>query len=110
MPPASGNVKVRQLRQRIATDPANRAAAVALLEQRFKLAPGVAAQTYDALMTPGFGLARDAQFDMDGFRRVLSLRAEIEGQWGGTPPAPEKYLDLGYFDRALKAVGAPGAG
>lgn len=90
---------------RIARNPANKAEALALLEQRFKLAPALAAQTYDALMTPGFGLAREARFDMEGFRRVLSLRAEIEGQWGGTPPAPDKYIDLGYYERALKSVG-----
>ena len=40
-----------------------------------------------------------------GFRTVLALRAEIEGQWGGRPPAPEKYLDLGYYERALKRLG-----
>lgn len=90
---------------RMAMNPANRAEALALLAQRFKLAPKMAEQTYDALMTPGFGLARDARFDMEGFRRVLSLRAEIEGQWGGNVPAPDKYVDLSYYDRALKAVG-----
>jgi hypothetical protein len=31
---------------------------------------------------------------------VLKLRAEIEGQWGGTAPAPDKYLDLSYYDKA----------
>jgi len=36
---------------------------------------------------------------------VLALRAEIEGQWGGKPPAPEKCLDLGYYGRALKRLG-----
>jgi len=42
---------------------------------------------------------------MDGFKAVLALRAEIEGQWGGKPPAPDKYLDLGYYERALALVG-----
>jgi len=89
---------------RYATDPAHRAEAMAMLEKRFKLAPKIAEQTYAALMTPGFGLAPDARFDMEGFRRVLSLRAEIEGQWGGVAPAPDKYLDLGYYERALKTL------
>ena len=57
-------------------------------------------------MIPGFGLAPDAHFETDGFRTVLALRAEIEGQWGGKPPPPEKYLDLGYYERALKRLGA----
>jgi ABC-type nitrate/sulfonate/bicarbonate transport system substrate-binding protein len=90
---------------RIAMDPANRAEAVAALVKRLKLDPKVAEQTVEQLMIPGFGLAPDARFDMQGFRTVLALRAEIEGQWGGKPPAPEKYLDLGYYDRALKRLG-----
>jgi hypothetical protein len=32
------------------------------------------------------------------------LRAEIEGQWGGTPPAPETYVDLLYYRRALAGL------
>ena len=87
-------------------DPANKAEAAAALVKRLKLDPKVAEQTVEQLMIPGFGLAPDARFDMDGFRTVLALRAEIEGQWGGKPPAPEKYLDLGYYERALKRLGA----
>jgi ABC-type nitrate/sulfonate/bicarbonate transport system substrate-binding protein len=90
---------------RIAMDPANRAAGAAALATRLKLDPKVAEQTVEQIMIPGFGLAPDARFDMDGFRTVLALRAEIEGQWGGKPPAPEKYLDLGYYERALKRLG-----
>jgi hypothetical protein len=25
----------------------------------------------------------------------------MEGQWDGKPPEPEKYLELGYYQRAL---------
>ncbi len=89
---------------RMAMNPANRAEAMALLVQRFKLASNVAEQTYDALMIPGFGLARDARFDREGFRRALSLRAEILGQWGGIAPTPDKYVDMSYYDRALKSI------
>jgi hypothetical protein len=36
---------------------------------------------------------------------VLKLRADMLGTWGGKPPpAPEKYLDLSYYDRALKSL------
>jgi hypothetical protein len=35
---------------------------------------------------------------------VLQLRAEIEGQWGGNPPAPEKYLDLSYYEKAMTGL------
>ncbi len=90
---------------RLALSPANRAEAIALLAARLKQDPKVAARTYDeALTQPRFGLAPDARFDAEGFRAVLALRAEIEGQWGGTPPSPEKYLDLGYYERALRQV------
>jgi ABC-type nitrate/sulfonate/bicarbonate transport system substrate-binding protein len=91
---------------RIAMDPANKGEAVAALVKRLKLDPKVAEQTVEQLMIPGFGLAPEARFDMQGFQTVLALRAEIEGQWGGKPPAPDKYLDLGYYDRAMKRLGA----
>jgi hypothetical protein len=51
---------------------------------------------------PKFGIAKDARFDMEGFKNVLALRAEIEGSWGGKAPAPDRYLDLSYYERALK--------
>lgn len=90
---------------RYAMNPAHRAEMLKLLEDRFKLPSAVAAQSYEALMTPGFGLATDARFNLEGFRNVLSLRAEMEGQWGGQAPDPAKYLDLSYYDRALRAAG-----
>ncbi|MES2281615.1 MAG: ABC transporter substrate-binding protein [Pseudomonadota bacterium] len=90
---------------RYAMNPANRAEMIKLLEDRFKLLPAVAAQSYDALNTPGFGMATDARLSMEGFRNVLALRAEIEGQWGGKAPDPGKYLDLSYYERALSMAG-----
>jgi hypothetical protein len=35
---------------------------------------------------------------------VLALRAEIEGDWGGKPPAAERYYDLSYYNSALKKL------
>jgi len=86
-------------------DPANRSEGVALLVQRLKLAPAVAEQAYDLMREPKFGLATDARFDVEGFRNLLAIRAEMEGQWGGKPPAPGKYYDMSYYERALKTVG-----
>ena len=40
-----------------------------------------------------------------GFRNALALRAEIEGQWGGKPPAPDRFVDLGYYERAMALAG-----
>jgi ABC-type nitrate/sulfonate/bicarbonate transport system substrate-binding protein len=90
--------------RRWALDPANRAEAIALLGERLKLAPDVAAQTYAVATDPADGIAKDAKFDMEGFKNVLKLRAEIEGQWGGTPPAPDKYVDFSYYDKAIAGL------
>lgn len=89
---------------RWALAPANRGESIALLAKWLKLEPAVAAQTYELLLQPKFGLTPDAKFDLEGFKALLALRAEIEGQWGGKPPAPDRYFDLQYYDRALPAV------
>ncbi|MGE5095254.1 MAG: ABC transporter substrate-binding protein [Betaproteobacteria bacterium] len=89
---------------RMARDPANREQVIGVIQSRLKQDRKAAEQTYAALMEPGFGLAPDARFDMEGFKAVLALRAEIEGQWGGKPPAPDKYLDLGHYERAMKRL------
>ncbi len=80
--------------------PANRDAGVKMLAERFKLEPQVATRTWELLTDPKFGLATDAEFNMAGFRNVLALRAEIEGSWGGTAPAPDRYVDLSYYQKA----------
>jgi ABC-type nitrate/sulfonate/bicarbonate transport system substrate-binding protein len=83
-------------------DPANRAENIALLTEKLKLSGKEAERTYTLLMDPGFGFTPDAKLDLEGFRNVLALRAEIEG---GAPAAPERYIDLGYYERAMKLVG-----
>jgi len=85
--------------------PANKDAGVKMLAERFKLSPEVAARTWELLTDPKFGLAPDAQFNMAGFRNVLALRAEIEGSWGGSAPAPDRYVDLSYYEKARHRVG-----
>jgi ABC-type nitrate/sulfonate/bicarbonate transport system substrate-binding protein len=90
---------------RWALNPANRTESAALLAERLKISPDIAAATYDVAADPVNGLAPDARLDMDGFRNVLALRAELQGMWGGTPPLPDKYVELSYYQRALAAVG-----
>jgi ABC-type nitrate/sulfonate/bicarbonate transport system substrate-binding protein len=85
-------------------DPANKAEAIQLLADRLKITPDVAAKSYAAAADPADGIAKDATFDMDGFKNVLKLRAEIEGQWGGNPPPPEKYVDLSYYRKAIAGL------
>jgi ABC-type nitrate/sulfonate/bicarbonate transport system substrate-binding protein len=82
-------------------DPKNHAEAVAMLADKLKLSPDMAEKNLEVIGQPGFGFARDAAFDMAGFKNVLALRAETEG---GTPADPQRYLDLSYYDRAMKLV------
>lgn len=82
--------------------PANRAEGAKLLTERLKLKPEVASRTMELLAEPKFGFATDARFDVKGFRNVLALRAEIEGDWGGKAPSAGRYYDLSYYKRALK--------
>jgi ABC-type nitrate/sulfonate/bicarbonate transport system substrate-binding protein len=89
---------------RWAVAPANREAAVKILSERLKVSPQIAAQTWELLTDPKFGLARDGRFDMQGFRNVLALRAEIEGSWGGKAPPPDRYVDLSFYEGALKKL------
>jgi ABC-type nitrate/sulfonate/bicarbonate transport system substrate-binding protein len=86
---------------RMTFDPSNRAEVISVLRKRLNLTQEVASLSYEGLIQPGYGLSRDCRFDMAGFRNALSLRAEIEGQWGGVTPEPNKYLELGYYERAL---------
>ena len=90
--------------QRHVMNPDNREAMIELLMRSFKLEHSVAQGTWEALLAPGAGLAPDARFNLEGFQTVLAIRAEMEGMWGGTPPAPGKYLDLSYFNHALAAT------
>jgi ABC-type nitrate/sulfonate/bicarbonate transport system substrate-binding protein len=89
---------------RAAQDPGQRDLALKVLMRELKLQPRVAEMTYTELMTRGSGLAKDCAFDMAGFRNVLALRAEMEGQWGGKAPDPSRFVDLTLYNRALGHV------
>lgn len=86
---------------RLALDPANRAGAVAILAERLKIAPDIAAATWDIAADPVKGLTPNARLDMDGLRNVLALRAEMIGTWGGKAPEPDRYVDLSYYQRVM---------
>lgn len=87
--------------QRWLMAPENKQQALELMTKEMHLAPEVALETYESFMTRRGGYEKDAAFDLDGFKNVLKLRAEIEGSWGGKPPAPEKYYDASYYLEAL---------
>ena len=106
---ANADVLARYLRayirgQRRVMDRAHKSAMLAMLTTHFKLEGAAAENTYEALLTPGSGLAPDAAFNPEGFARVLSIRAEMEGMWGGTPPAAAKYLDLSHYEQAFQGL------
>lgn len=107
--PANPDLMVRYIQAYIeglrwSLDPANKAQSVAYLAERLKLPADIAQRSYEIATHPVDGFTRDAQVDMEGFRNVLKLRAEILGTWGGKPPAPERYLELGYWQRAMAGL------
>jgi ABC-type nitrate/sulfonate/bicarbonate transport system substrate-binding protein len=85
-------------------DPANKAEATQSLADKAKVPLDMAGKSYAMLSAPDGGYAKDAKFDMEGFRNVLKLRAEIEGQWRGNPPLTEKYIDPSYYDQAIAGL------
>jgi ABC-type nitrate/sulfonate/bicarbonate transport system substrate-binding protein len=87
--------------QRWLLNPANKQQVIELLAAQYHLAPEIAAEDYEISMTHPGGFAKDAQFDLHGFENVLKLRAEVEDQWGGHPPSPDKYYDPAYYQAAL---------
>lgn len=85
-------------------DPANRAAAVDLLASRLKLDRSIAERTYDLLVVPSTGFTPDARFDDAGFKNMLALRAEIERKPETEATPPDRYVDLRYYDDAMKRL------
>jgi ABC-type nitrate/sulfonate/bicarbonate transport system substrate-binding protein len=88
-------------------DTANRAAAVDLLVDKLKLQRDIAERTYDLLIDPVSGFTPDAKFDVEGFRNMLALRAEIERKADTEAVSPERYVDLHYYDQAMKLIDQP---
>lgn len=82
-------------------DPANKTEATNLIAAQFKLEPEIAAESYAIAVDPKGGLAKDAKLDMEGLQNVLKLRAD----WSGvTPGAPDRYIDLSYYQKALSGL------
>jgi ABC-type nitrate/sulfonate/bicarbonate transport system substrate-binding protein len=88
--------------QRWLMDPANKQQVIDLWISEFKMKPEIAAATYESSVNAPGGFEKDAALDIDGFKNVLKLRAEIEGQWSGHPPGVDKYYDPSYCNAALK--------
>ena len=72
-------------------DPENKAEAVTLLAERLKLPEDIATQALDC---DAEGLSSDGALDMEASRTCSSCAPHYEG---GTPAAPEKYIDSKLF-------------
>ena len=84
---------------RWAADPANRLEVNAMVARVLNLSPEIAAGSVELAVGPNPGLAKDLKFDLAGFKNTLQLRAEMQN--GDPNAAPQKYLDLSFYDRAL---------
>jgi ABC-type nitrate/sulfonate/bicarbonate transport system substrate-binding protein len=105
---ANGDTLVRYIQANIegirwALNPSNRAALTEVVAARLKLAPAIVTRSLQ-FADAQKAYTPDARLSLEGFRKVLQLRAEMLGTWGGKPPAPDQYLDLSYYDRALKGL------
>jgi ABC-type nitrate/sulfonate/bicarbonate transport system substrate-binding protein len=89
---------------RLAMNAANKSEIIAMIAERLKLPQDVAAKSYEMAVDPNKGFAKDARFDMEGFRNTLKLRAEILRTPGTDSSKPEKYLDLSYYQRAIAGL------
>ena len=87
--------------QRWLMDSRNKQQVIELMITENHFSPEIAAETYEMSFTKPDGFAKDAKFDLAGFENVLKLRAEVEGQWGGRAPSPDKYYDPTYYEAAL---------
>jgi ABC-type nitrate/sulfonate/bicarbonate transport system substrate-binding protein len=88
---------------RWALDRGNEREAVLLLKDRLHLNEPLSMQAYKIASDPADGFFKDAKIDVDGLRNVLKLRAKHLGTWD-TPPNPEKYLDLSYYQKAMAGL------
>jgi ABC-type nitrate/sulfonate/bicarbonate transport system substrate-binding protein len=91
--------------QRWIMNPANKDNVIEIVAKQAKLSRDLAGGIYEADMGPN-GLAKDAAIDVARFSNVLRFRAEVEGSWGGKAPAPDRYYDISYYEKALTMVNA----
>jgi ABC-type nitrate/sulfonate/bicarbonate transport system substrate-binding protein len=89
--------------QRWLMEAANRQQVVGLVMKESNLSEATAGDWYTAMVQNG-GYAKDAAFDVEGFKKTLQLRAEIEAGGNGAVPAAEKYYDLSYYRMALARI------
>lgn len=83
-------------------DPANRDEALAIFRSNLpNMSPELAAKSYAILLDGRDGFARRGEVDIEGIGTVLSLRSRY-GEPKRTLADPAKYLDLTYYDAAVR--------
>jgi ABC-type nitrate/sulfonate/bicarbonate transport system substrate-binding protein len=86
-------------------DRANKAAAIELLLSKMPaMTPPLAEATYGVLLADKNGLNRSAAIDRTGIETVLALRSQY-GMPAKRLTDPGKYLDLTFYDAAIKSRG-----
>lgn len=82
-------------------DAANRESAAALLAEKAKMTPELAAATCEVFLSRSGGFDPEARVNLAGMQQVLALRSEY-----GRPQKdlrdPQKYLDLSHYEAARK--------
>jgi ABC-type nitrate/sulfonate/bicarbonate transport system substrate-binding protein len=82
-------------------DPANRAAAEALLVEQIRdMTPALARESCARLLAPQGGIFRDLAPDLDGIRTVLELRSKF-GRPQKNLDDPYRYIDIGLHAKAF---------
>lgn len=83
-------------------DHANRREAASILARNLKIPVEVASRSIaQDLMDPHMGLIRKAALPLNGLKTVIALRAEM-GFLKPPLPAPEKFIDLSYYEKATQ--------
>ena len=88
---------------RWAFEPGNLPAVTEAVGKALRVPPAIAERSIPVAFAEG-GLVSDAVFDEPGLRGVLAIRAEICGQWDGSPPPPEAYMDPSPYREALASL------
>jgi ABC-type nitrate/sulfonate/bicarbonate transport system substrate-binding protein len=84
--------------QRWIMSPANKAKVIEIImdSSNPKIPADVAAEAYVSMVKGPGALTNDLRFNVLAFKNFLKLRAEVEGSWGGAPPAADKFYDLSF--------------
>lgn len=82
-------------------DPANKAEATRILAGHVRIPEAAARATVERLVSGPAALARNGVIDMEGVKTVISLREQY-GRPQKKMGAPEKYIDLSFYNKAME--------